>query len=211
MTNLWYFVNSFKNKLMRKIITLAFILSTFYLTAKIDNSAVDVRPFAKEVLETIKTENLGALKRMGITKEAARAFQMTLNENMGKGIDPQIEKVLKEVDQLVASYDQFSARQIGQITEGFMATVNFANENKFKWADAKYLYETFEIKKRGPFQIDASGGINLEVVDSEGAKRRIILKFRVLLIGDTWELVEGVKAELDPAYENRSDSSSDGN
>ena len=80
--------------------------------------------------------------------------------------------------------------------------------NKFKWTDAKYLYETFEIKKRGPFQIDASGGISLQVKDNEGVTKRIVLRFRALLIGDKWALVEGVRAELDPLFDSQSESSS---
>ncbi len=179
---------------MRNLFFSGLTLLTFVVSAQVDQPTVDIRPTIQQVFDAVKNGEPDALLSMRLKKSEVIDFQQVLNQNKGKGMDAEIDKLLKEINGLVDNFEKFDARQLTDITANYERLMKYAEENGFSWNKAKYLFETYEMRKRGPFHVETNVLLTTIVPMSNG-DQRIGVRFEVVLIGNRWALIEGVVPE----------------
>lgn len=180
---------------MRNLFFSALTLLIFVVSAQVDQPAVDIRPTVNQVFMAVKNADPDALLSMRLKKSEVIDFQKVLNQNKGKDMDAEIDKLLKEINGLVDNFEKFDARQLTDITANYERLMKYAKENGFSWNNAKFLFETYEMRKRGPFHVETNVLLTTLVPMGNGSDQRIGVRFEVVLIGNRWALIEGVVPE----------------
>lgn len=186
-----------------RILAIPFLFAATVTFAQVDPGFSDIRPLTMEFVSAIQKGDFEKMQSLQLQKPHIVTVQKELKAALGKGADEEINKILNEIGKLDMAWSEFNAGKEQELKAGWEYVVNFSKGKGIKWKDAKFLYDTYSIKKRGPFQFEASVTVVFNVNLPEDGWRKTGVTYRAIQVGGEWVLMGGIGP--DSSYESYND------